>query len=62
MKMCRDAMIDVARNYPSRHPIAREADWLVKDIDNLAGIITGKHSSGTAIICARWCYSEYGHK
>ena len=42
MKACRDAMIDIARSYPARHPIAREADWLVKDIDNLAGIITGK--------------------
>ena len=42
MKVCRDAMIKIAVNYPSRDPIAREADWLVKDIDNLAGIITGK--------------------
>ena len=43
MKVCRDAMIKIAIAYPPRHPIAREADWLVKDIDNLAGILTGKH-------------------
>jgi len=42
MKLCRDEMIRIARCYPPRHPIAREAGWLVRDIDALAGIITGK--------------------
>ncbi len=42
MKTCRDAMIKIAINYPTRDPIAREASWLLKDIDALAGMITGK--------------------
>ncbi len=41
MKGCRDAMIEIARSYPSRDPISREADWWVRDIDNLADIIAG---------------------
>ena len=41
MKVCRDAMIVILRSYPPRHPIAREATWLMKDIDTLAGILTG---------------------
>ena len=42
MKTCRDAMIKIAMSYPTRDPIAREAGWLLKDIDALAGMITGK--------------------
>ena len=53
MKTCRDAMIDVARNYPG--PTHRgEADWLVKDIDNLAGIITGKRDLWHSNRAASW--------
>ena len=35
-------MIKVARSYLSRDPIAREVDWLLKYIDNLAGTHDGQ--------------------
>ena len=58
MKVCRDAMIRIAMSYPSRDPIARDADWLLKDIDNLAGIIAGKHDLVSVprqtLSCAGW--------
>lgn len=44
LKTCRDAMLVILRSYPPRHPLYREASWLMKDIDNLAGILTGDHT------------------
>jgi hypothetical protein len=41
MKVCRDAMTKIHTAYNSRHPIYREAIWLMTDIDTLAGILTG---------------------
>ena len=57
MKVCRDAMIKVHNAYDTRHPIYREASWLMTDIDNLAGILTGHHdlfSDGGSTSAARW--------
>ena len=52
LKACRDAMVDMRSRYPFRHPMHREAGWLMTDIDNLAGIITGhrdlRHDMGSS--------------
>ena len=42
MKACRDAMAKVIMTHHARHPLHREAEWLVADIDNLTTIITGR--------------------
>jgi len=60
MKVCRDAMIKINNAYNARHPMDREAAWIVADIDNLAGILTGhrdlfsEQGSTTAPRWHRW--------
>ena len=42
MRRCRDAMVEMQRCYPYRSTIYREASVIMRDIDSLALLITGK--------------------
>jgi hypothetical protein len=39
---CRKAMVSILSGYPARHPIYREANALIADIDALGTLLTGK--------------------